>query len=131
MSASNAQSVPVIEVDSSSRRKSKQQSSVTDLTNSEHEEGALRQLGDGLVEYVRENKKICRESNLTSRRGEVETRMHDLSRSIRVNQLSLIRCQDSSEKELLDSFISKDKLELSKKQLELEDIVSKLNLPEE
>jgi len=127
VNASDAQSAPLIIVETSAHKKRNRSSHASTGTISEvDDDSAIRQVGDGLMQYVQASKRISHHSVLTSRRRELESRIYELSQNIRSNQMSRVRCTDENEKLLFDNFINEDKKELEDKQKELLVVATKL-----
>ncbi len=128
VSASDAQAAPLIDILTPSRKKRNCLSFASVGTMSEvDDDSAIRQVGDGLLQYVEESKRISRHSSLTSRRRESESCIYELSKTIRDNQMAQIPSKEGSEKVLLNNFNTEDETELRRKQEELTDVVIKLN----
>jgi hypothetical protein len=127
VNASDAQSAPVVVIPSSAQKKRSRSPHINTIGSvSETDDDAIRQVSEGLLQYVSESKQISSRSMLTSRRRELETRIFELSKNVRTNEVYLLHCDDDSEKKLMARFVEEDKDEKKKKEAELVEVVARL-----
>lgn len=121
VSASDAQSAPLVVTIPTNRKRSARSSTDSVGTMSEMAEdmSAIKEVGDGLKNMVSASKRINQHTTLTSRRRELENRIFELLKSIRSNRVDHHRCNDANEKEMIQRFILEDENELGERRLEL------------
>jgi hypothetical protein len=123
VNAPGAQSAPILEVETPASKKKRK---IGLLVTEEDDDSAIRQVGDGLIQYVEASKSISQRNMLNSRRHDLEIRIYELSKTTRGAQMELLRCHEDEEKILLRAFIAEDEAELTAKKHELAAVMEKL-----
>ena len=129
VSATSAQSAPLVNM-VPKNTKCLKQSSLDSLTETE-DELALKKVGEGLVIYVEESKRVFKQTSMTTRSNKLEEHLYKLGQTIRQNKMAYVHCSKSAEQHLLQLYILEDKKEYDDKRDELDQVIKEIERKKE